>query len=48
LLPSGPGGFTEYNCEATSRATIAKQSIEIFKIVASLLHSFKQVYVSID
>jgi len=41
-------GFTEYNCEATSGATIAKQSIEIFKRVATLLWLFQQVFVSID
>ena len=30
LLPSVLAGFTEYNCEATSRATITTTSIEIF------------------
>jgi len=48
LLPSGPGGVHRVQLRGTSGATIAKQSIEIFKRVATLLWLFQQVFVSID
>jgi len=41
-------GFTEYNCEATSGATIAKPSIEFFNQVASLCSLFSHLERSID